>query len=146
MKKLVIVAGLMLSLALASFCPVLAQEPPPPSQLLVTPTGPLQVVPVSPPGPTGEAEPPTLVPGPLTLMWGYIPILAICAPVCMYADLSCYTSSAYMASQEETALRSSAWIMNTCISAITSCCTAPCNCCNCFGGGFSAWPAGIGGR
>lgn|GEM_PF-6739301 len=128
MRKLAIVAGLMLSLTLVSFCPVLAQEPPPPSQLLVTPTGPLQVVPVSPPGPTGEAEPPTLVPGPLTLMWGYIPCLAICAPVCMYADLSCYNMAIYMASQEETALRSFTGVTNMCMAATVSCLCAPCTC------------------
>jgi hypothetical protein len=123
MRRLAIVV-LTLGLALASFCPTLAQEPPPPSQLLVTPTGPLQVVPVSPPTPpTGEAEPPTLVPGPMTLMCGYIPCLAICAPVCMYVDLSLYNMAIYTASQEETALRS-----------MVACMTSPCNCC--FGGGL----------
>jgi hypothetical protein len=60
MKRLA-TAALALSLALASFAPALAQEPP-------------------------EGEPPTLVPGPVTLMWGYIPCCGICAPVCMYTD------------------------------------------------------------
>ena len=101
MTKKLAIAGLALTLALAGFGPALAQEPPPPSQLLVTPTGPLQVVPVPPPTPpAGELEPPTLVPGPMTLVWGYIPCCAVCAPMCMYADLAMYNMAIYMASVE----------------------------------------------
>jgi hypothetical protein len=68
MKKLAIVAGLALSLAVAGFSPALAQEE--------------QEEQEEPP----LGEPPTLVPGPATSMWGYIPCCGIFAPLCMYTD------------------------------------------------------------